>query len=102
MLYVATTAYGALHDNLAICGGFSWAVNVPAEKTCVECYYVSGSSYSEYHMWNIAKYNGEFHYFDAAFDKGRNGNFRYFAKKADEFVEDHTWNETFVDSLIGS
>lgn len=102
MPYESTTAYGALHDNIAICGGFLWAVNVLAEEAGVECYNVSGRSYREYHMWNIAKYKGEFYYFDATFDRGKNDDFRYFAKKAEVFAKDHTWNETFVNKLIDS
>jgi len=51
-------------------------------------------------MWNIAKHNGEFYYFDATFDRGKNGDFRYFAKKADEFAKGHTWDETLINKLI--
>lgn len=101
MPYESTTAYSALHDNVAICGGFSWAVNVLAEKAGIECYNVSGRSYGQYHMWNIAKYDGEFYYFDATFDRGINDHYKRFAKKADELAANYTWNEIFTNTLIG-
>lgn len=100
MPYESTTAYGALQDNLAICGGYSWAVKTLAEKVGIECYNVSGNALGESHIWSIVKYKDTYSYFDATFDRGRNGEFNYFAKKAEDLKVDHTWAEEDINKLI--
>lgn len=53
------------------------------------------------HMWNIIKYNGDFYYFDATWDLGADGDYRYFAKTADEFSSDRQWdNADFINKLV--
>ena len=42
MPYHSQTAYGALQDNLAICGGYSHALKLLLEKSGIECFNVSG------------------------------------------------------------
>jgi hypothetical protein len=100
MPYESTTAYGALKDNLAICGGYSWAFNVLLSEVGIECYNVSGKTSREYHMWNIASYNGGFYYFDCTFDRGKSSDFLYFAKTAEVFSKNHLWSSEFVDALV--
>jgi transglutaminase/protease-like cytokinesis protein 3 len=96
----STTAYGALKDNLAICGGYSWAFNVLLSKAGIECYNISGSASREYHMWNIARYNGGFYYFDCTYDRGKSKDYNYFAKTAEDFSKNHSWDKESVDALV--
>lgn len=42
MPYSATTAYGALHDHLAICGGYAQAFQMLLQQAEIPCITVSG------------------------------------------------------------
>ena len=64
------TAVGALRDHLAICGGYSLALQLLYEKAGIPCYTVSGTFGSENHMWNLALLDGEWLWFDATTDRG--------------------------------
>ncbi len=44
MPYDSTTAYGALHDNLAICGGYAQAFQLLLEQAGIPCVTVSGTA----------------------------------------------------------
>lgn len=100
MPYESTTAYGAYKDNLAICGGYSWAFNILLSKAGIECYNVSGSAAGEYHMWNAAKYKNGYYYFDCTFDRGRTEGYRYFAGTEGKYSEGHIWEKSFMDQLV--
>lgn len=102
MPYESTTAYGVLKDNLAICGGYSWAVRLMLDKLGIECYNVSGTSLGEYHMWNVIKYEGEYLYFDATYDRGKTAElgFSNFAMTFEKMAERRTWNEGFFQHLL--
>lgn len=83
MPFESQTAIGALRDNLAICGGYSHALKLLFEKAGIPCYNVTGKYYSENHMWNIARVDGEWLWFDATSDRGGSPEFgfRRFAVK---------------------
>lgn len=51
MPYSATTAYGALHDHLAICGGYAQAFQMLLQQAEIPCITVSGKMGGENHMW---------------------------------------------------
>ena len=102
MPYDYQTAYGALHDGLAICGGYAQALQALFEQAGITCYNVSGSMGSEYHMWNIAFVDGQWRYFDATSDRGRADYwFNYFNVGADA-LERYTWDEDFLRTLTGT
>lgn len=50
MPYESTTAYGALHNNLAICGGYAQAFQTLLEKAGIPCITVSGKAGGETHV----------------------------------------------------
>ena len=99
MPYESRTAYGALKDNLAICGGYAQALQVLFQRSGIPCYTVSGTWGSEYHMWNIAYLNGAWRYFDATSDRGRAAyGFRCFCVTAEELTG-HEWDAAFLNRL---
>lgn len=102
MPYESMTAYGTLKDNLAICGGYSWAVYLLLDKLGIECYNVSGKSLGEYHMWNIIKYEGKYLYFDATYDRGNTPDlgFSRFAMTKEKIEMDREWNQSFFEHLL--
>ena len=99
MPYESQTAYGALHDNLAICGGYAQAYQLLLQKAGITCYTVSGSMGSEYHMWCIAHVGSEWRYFDPTSDRGR-ADYWYncFNVTADELTR-YVWDRSFVELL---
>ena len=71
MPYSATTAYGALHDHLAICGGYAQAFQMLLQQAEIPCITVSGKMGGENHMWVLAQVDGQWLYFDPTSDRGR-------------------------------
>ena len=71
MPYDSMTAYGALHDNLAICGGYAQAFQALLKQGGIPCLTVSGRMGGENHMWNLARIDGQWLYFDPTSDRGR-------------------------------
>ena len=71
MPYDSTTAYGALHDHLAICGGYAQALQLLLTQANIPCITVSGKLGGENHMWALAKVDGQWRYFDPTSDRGR-------------------------------
>lgn len=94
----STTAYGALFDGVAICGGYSYAVQALFEEAGIPCHLVTGSWNGENHMWNVARLNGEWLYFDATADRGSGEWARYFAVPADKLYG-HVWEEEVTELL---
>ena len=99
MPYDSMTAYGALHDGLAICGGYAQALQALFERAGIPCITVSGTMGSEYHMWVLARLDGQWLYFDPTSDRGRaNYGFLYFAVKEDGLAR-YTWEQEWVEQL---
>lgn len=69
MPYSATTAYGALHDHLAICGGYAQAFQMLLQQAEIPCITVSGKMGGENHMWVLAQVDGQWLYFDPTSDR---------------------------------
>lgn len=102
MPYSSTTAYGALSDHLAICGGYAQALQLLFEKAGIPCVTVSGVSSGENHMWDLAFLDGEWRYFDATSDRGmQRFGFRKFGVTADGLTG-YTWDEAWVQRLAES
>lgn len=83
MPYDAQTAIGALRDGTAICGGYSHALKLLFEKAGIPCFNMTGKCFQENHMWNLAKVDGEWLWFDATSDRGISPRsaFRHFARE---------------------
>ncbi|HIU30863.1 MAG TPA: transglutaminase domain-containing protein [Candidatus Caccousia avistercoris] len=93
MPYDSTTAYGALHDGLAICGGYAQAFRLLLQQAGVPCVTVSGEWAGENHMWALAKIEGRWLYFDPTADRGRGDyGFLYAGVEAAK-MEGHTWDD---------
>lgn len=102
MPYDSRTAYGAFHDQLAICGGYAQALQTLFDKAGIPCYTVSGSMGGEYHMWDIAYLDGQWRYFDATSDRGRADYwFNYFNVSAEQLTR-YEWDKDFTAYLTGA
>ena len=101
MPYDSRTAVGALRDNTAICGGYSNALKLLFEKVGIPCYNVTGSYYRENHMWNIARLDGEWLWFDATSDCGISAEFdlRHFAQEELDATQ-YVWEPDRVELLL--
>ena len=99
MPYDSTTAYGALHDHLAICGGYAQALQLLLAQADIPCITVSGELGGENHMWALAKVDGQWRYFDPTSDRGRaEYGFLYFNAPAED-LERHTWDAAWAQTL---
>ena len=99
MPYDSTTAYGALHDRLAICGGYAQALQLLLSQANIPCITVSGELGGENHMWALAKVDGQWRYFDPTSDRGRaEYGFLYFNAPAED-LERHTWDAAWAQTL---
>ena len=99
MPYDSTTAYGALHDSLAICGGYAQAFQLLLEQAGIPCVTVSGQLGSENHMWDLARIDGQWLYFDPTSDRGRAAyGFQCFGVEAGN-LKGHTWDQAWAAAL---
>ena len=102
MPYDSTTAYGALHDHLAVCGGYAQAFQLLLAQEDIPCITVSGKLGEENHMWNLAKVDGQWRYFDPTSDRGRaQYGFLYFGA-ASTGLDRHTWDSDQAAALAQS
>ena len=99
MPHESMTAYGALHDQLAICGGYALALQQLLQAAGIPCYTVSGTAHGEGHMWNIAQIDGQWKYFDATADRGRQAYGYLYFNAAPDVLTGYTWNQDAVDQL---
>lgn len=101
MPYASQTALGALRDGIAICGGYSLAVKLLFEKAGIPCYNVTGTCQGENHMWNIARINGEWLWFDATMDRGSTGEFGFLRFALTELDKSkYQWDENTLAALL--
>ena len=99
MPYDSITAYGALHDGLAICGGYAQAFQLLLEQAGIPCVTVSGQLGAENHMWDLARIDGQWLYFDPTSDRGRAAyGFQCFGVEAGS-LEGHTWDQAWAAAL---
>lgn len=102
--YSTRTAYGALHDRLAICGGYALAYQLLLQTAGIPCYTVSGTAGGEAHMWNVALIDGQWRYADPTWDRGtKRFGYRYFHTTAEELQgQRHQWDIQFTARLTGA
>ena len=99
MPYESTTAYGALHNNLAICGGDAQAFQTLLEKAGIPCITVSGKAGGENHMWNMARIDGRWLYYDPTGDRGRADYGFLYCGVEGEALDRHTWDADWFNRL---
>ncbi|MGM9586504.1 MAG: transglutaminase domain-containing protein [Candidatus Limivicinus sp.] len=103
MPYESQTAVGALRDGVAICGGYSHAVKLLFEKAGIPCYNVTGTCQGENHMWNIARIDGQWLWFDATMDRGSTGEYGFLRFALAELDKSkYQWNEDTLAALLDS
>ena len=99
MPYASTTAYGALHDHTAICGGYAQALQLLFRQAGIPCITVSGKMGGENHMWDLAQIDGQWRYFDATSDRGRaDYGFLYFGVEGEALTR-YTWDQSWAEAL---
>ena len=70
------------------------------EQVGITCYNVTGKCSRENHMWNIARIDGQWLWFDATSDRGLTpDSFRQFALTELD-TERYTWEQSWVDVLL--
>lgn len=101
MPYDAQTAIGALRDNLAICGGYSHALQLLFEQAGIPCFNMTGKYFGQNHMWSIARLDGEWLWFDATSDRGLSPQFglRHFALEELDPTQ-YQWEPGDVELLL--
>lgn len=101
MPYESQTALGALRDGMAICGGYAHAVKLLFEKAGILCYNLTGTCQGENHMWNIARIDGWWLWFDATMDRGSTGEFGFRRFALTELDKNkYQWNEDSLAALL--
>lgn len=100
MPYHSQTAIGALRDGVAICGGYSHALDLLFEQAGIPCYTVTGTFGGENHMWNIAQLDGQWLWFDATADRSASPQYqpRHFAQA--ELEGRYTWDSAQLGWLL--
>lgn len=98
---MSNTAYGALINGKAVCGGISFAFELIMQQLGYECGYVSGRAKRDSHAWNIIKVGSNYYYVDVTFDdhyeKGKDYiEYNYFCVTASEISKTHTASGDFT------
>ncbi len=100
---MASSAYGSLVNNLAMCGGYSNAFYLLMNSVGVECRVVFGKAPYDgvfrNHGWNIVKLDGEYYMVDTTWAAPKTAdaaaiNYNYFNLTNQEMRADHQWEET--------
>lgn len=99
MPFESTVALGALRDNLAICGGYSHALETLLDMCGIENYTVSGTSKGEYHAWNYVILDGEGYYCDPTADRGGMSSHFLLTAQELEALGGYTWDADFYSKL---
>lgn len=107
--YYSGTAYGALIEKKAVCGGYSNAFNLLARKAGIQSIQVY--SYPMNHAWNMVKLDGKYKYIDVTWDDPISGLdvdksdpfaplgvdkpiYSYFLISSSKFSKSHTWDKS--------
>ena len=91
----ASTSYGCLVENAAICSGYSKGFQLLLNRIGVSCGYISGvCKDGERHAWNYVQFGKDFYYVDVTFDdplqnksQYDNKSHRYFFVTTDDILK---------------
>ena len=85
------SAYGALVNGIAVCDGYSDAMNVLLNRLGIQSDIVIGEADEEGHAWNYVKFEEGYYYVDVTWDDSDNGilGYDYFKKTLSEMNQDH-------------
>lgn len=70
-------AYGALIDGVAVCQGYSHAMQLLLSRAGFEAVTVSGTANKDYHKWNYVKLDGKWYAIDVTWDDAED-SYQYF------------------------
>lgn len=62
------TAYGALTDGTALCGGYASAFKLIMQELGINCEYITGEAGGGPHAWNMIELDGEYYHIDLTWD----------------------------------
>lgn len=98
--YPATTPYGALNDEKAVCSGYSAAFQLVMKQLGIDCGRASGSKKDGgSHEWNYILLDGDYYYVDVTWDDPVSDNAKkdvsspmhtYFCITTDELLKNRT------------
>lgn len=84
------TAYGALINGVAVCEGYSRAMQYLCNKAGIPCALISGSSRGSGHMWNVIQLDGDWYHTDVTWDDAEDYTSHIFLNLNDKQIEaDH-------------
>lgn len=102
------TSFGAVVNSVAVCEGYTRAVQLLLSLAGVESYYVYGKGDNELHMWNSVRLADNWYYLDATWDdKGDKGpSYKNFNITTEQVSKERTisplyWDLT-ADEVCGS
>ncbi|MBQ1977367.1 MAG: hypothetical protein II225_01320 [Ruminococcus sp.] len=86
------TCVGALVDGVAVCEGYSRAMQILLSAAGIDCYYVLGVGNETLHMWNTVKIDSDWYFLDATWNDNDSmgAEFDYFNLNTDQILKDHT------------
>lgn len=96
------TAYGALVNGVAVCEGYSRAMQLLCDSLGIPCVLVCGTSNSQDHMWNVIDPGDGWYHLDVTWDDDdTNGYIRhsYVNLSDSQIVIDHTLSSQISQSL---
>ncbi|ADU32042.1 transglutaminase domain-containing protein [Evansella cellulosilytica] len=93
------TAYGALINGVAVCDGYTKAMNLLLREVGVESKYVVGVANGNGHSWNLVHIDGEWYKLDATWndpvpDREGRVSYQYFLITDDKLEQTHEWEKT--------
>lgn len=92
------TAYAALINKTAVCGGYAQLFYRMAAEAGVDVRYCDGDTSRGFHAWNLVILDGKAYYLDSTWDAGKDpSNYRYFLKGKTEFEGTHILDEDCSD-----
>ena len=86
------TAYGALINGVAVCEGYSRAMQLLCDSVGIPCTVVCGSSRNVGHMWNVVNPGDGWYHLDVTWDDDEKFNVvrhAYFNLTDQQILEDH-------------
>ncbi|MCL2884974.1 MAG: hypothetical protein FWF49_05775, partial [Oscillospiraceae bacterium] len=88
------TLYGSLVNHVAVCDGYSRAVQYLLYQAGVQCLMGMGSAGDVGHAWNIVRVDGAYYQLDVTWDgtAGDGISYAFFNLTTDEILRDHTFD----------
>ncbi|MCD8508883.1 MAG: DUF5050 domain-containing protein [Bacillus sp. (in: Bacteria)] len=97
--HLSYTAYGALVNGIAVCDGYTKAMNLLLRQVGIESKYVVGEAGGNAHSWNLVKLDNEWYHMDATWndpvpDRPGQVGYKYFLLSDRQLEMTHTWEKS--------